>query len=112
VDELFTNYVFPQENGNRVDAQWVALTDPRGVGLAAEGAPAIDFSAHRFTTADLERARHTIDLVPRDFITLNLDHAQNGLGSASCGQIPLPPYRLKPAAFAFGVVLRPVQAGV
>ncbi len=108
VDELYTPYVCPQENGNRCDVRWVRAADLRGFGLEALGAPPLNFSAHRFTTEDLERARHTCDLTPRPDITLHLDHRQNGLGSRSCGPGPLPPYQLKPEPFEFAVRFRPV----
>ena len=110
VDELYTPYVFPQENGNRSDVSWVSLADTRGMGLIAIGQPTINFSAHRFTAADFEKARHTCELVPRDEIILNLDHAQNGLGSSSCGPKPWEQYQLKTAEFRFSVMLRPYSA--
>ena len=83
VDELYVPYVYPQENGNRTDVRWVSLTNTRGMGLLAIGIPMLNFSAHRFSTQDFEKAQHTCDLVPRDEITLNLDYQHHGLGSAS-----------------------------
>jgi beta-galactosidase/beta-glucuronidase len=111
LDELYTPYVFPQENGNRSDVRWVSLTNERGMGLLAIGCPTMNFSAHRFATMDLEKARHTCELVPRDEITLNLDYRHNGLGSASCGPGPWPQYLLKPEEFRFAVRLRPFSGG-
>ena len=110
VEDLYTPYIFPQENGNRTDVSWVALTNLRGAGLLAVGQPTLDFSAHRFTAADMEKARHTHELVKRDEIILNLDYRQNGLGSASCGPRPWEKYVLKPEEFAFAVMLRPISA--
>jgi beta-galactosidase/evolved beta-galactosidase subunit alpha len=110
VDELHTPYVFPQENGNRHAVRWVALTDRRGLGLLAKGLPAIDFSAHRYTTEDLDRAQHAPELAFRDEITLHLDFKQNGLGSNSCGPEPLPQYRLRAEPFSFRVWLKPFSA--
>lgn len=106
VDELFTPYVFPQENGNRTDTSWVALTNTKGVGIFAQGEPLIDFSAHRFTAEDLEKARHTYELIPRDEIILNLDYRHNGIGSASCGHFPWPQYLLHPHEFTFSVRMK------
>jgi hypothetical protein len=74
----------------------------------ALGQPTIDFSAHRFTAMDFENARHICELVPRDEIILNLDYAQNGLGSGSCGPGPWEQYLLKNEEFRFGVVLKAV----
>jgi beta-galactosidase/beta-glucuronidase len=108
LDELYTPYVFPQENGNRSDVSWVAFTNALGMGLAALGEPRLQFSAHRFTAQDLNDAGHTHELVPRSELTVHLDLAQHGLGSASCGPDVLPPYRLRTAPFSFAVRLRPV----
>ncbi len=110
LDDLYTPYIFPQENGNRSEVRWVALSDTRGMGLTVEGVPTLNFSAHRFSMMDFEGARHTYDLKPRSEITLNLDHRQNGIGSASCGPKPWKEYILKPEEFRFAVVLRPCSA--
>jgi beta-galactosidase/evolved beta-galactosidase subunit alpha len=111
VDELFTPYVRPQENGNHTDTRWVALHDARGMGLLAAGDPALDFSAHRFTTEDLDRAQHSYELTPRPAITLHLDYRQNGLGSGSCGPGVMPAYQLHAEPFVFRVRLRPLVPG-
>jgi beta-galactosidase/evolved beta-galactosidase subunit alpha len=112
VDDLYTPYVFPQENGNRSDVRWAAFMDAAGSGLMVAGNPTMNFSAHRFTVEDLENARHTFDLAPREDITLSLDYRQNGLGSASCGPGPLPQYLLHAEEFTFSVLLRPLSSRV
>jgi beta-galactosidase/evolved beta-galactosidase subunit alpha len=111
VDELWTPYVRPQENGNRSDTRWVSLNDSSGAGLLAAGEPTLNFSAHRFTTEDIDRAEHTYDLAPRPTITLHLDYQQNGLGSASCGPGVMAPYQLRAEPFVFRVRLRPLAPG-
>ena len=110
VENLYTPYIRPQENGNRTDVDWVALTDVRGLGLMAIGQPTLNFSAHWYTTEDLEKATHTYELDQRDEITLNLDYAQNGIGTASCGPGPWSQYLLKPEEFTFSVLLKPFSA--
>lgn len=111
VDELYTPYIFPQENGNRTDVSWVSFRDLAGAGLLAVGDEAINFSAHRYSPMDFERARHTIDLVPRDEVIVHLDWRHNGIGSASCGPGPVGVYLLKPEAFRFVIRLTPFMAG-
>ena len=111
VDEMLTPYVRPQENGNRSDVRWVALTGLRGLGLLVAGCPMLNFSVHRFTATDFTAARHTYDLVPRETLTLNLDYRQRGLGSASCGPDVLPQYELAPAEFLFRLRFRPFAVG-
>ena len=112
VDGLFTDYIFPQENGNRHLTRWTTLTNTSGAGLLVIGQPRFDFSAHWYDTLDLDQARHTTDLVKRPYVTLNLDLAQTGLGSHSCGPGVLPPYELHPKAFEFALRMRPIRLGV
>lgn len=109
VDELYTPYVCPQENGNRSDVSWVALADNDGLGLIAVGMPTMNFSAHYYAPEDFEKARHTCELVCRDEIILNLDYRQNGIGSASCGHGPWPHYLLHPEEFRFKIALRSIR---
>ncbi|MFD0829737.1 beta-galactosidase subunit alpha [Neobacillus sp. M.A.Huq-85] len=95
VEGLFTNYVKPQENGNRSDCDWVSFTDKSKNSLIFIADETFNFSASHYEVGDLEKAKHTIDLKPRDYIILNIDYKQNGLGSNSCGQDQLEKYRCK-----------------
>jgi beta-galactosidase len=94
VEELQTPYVYPQENGNRRAVRWAELRTMGGAGLRISSPGTFELSARRWTSADLEAARHTSDLVARDAVFLNVDVAQNGLGTASCGPGVLPRYEL------------------
>jgi beta-galactosidase len=105
VDQLQTPYVYPQENGNRSEARWLAVRADDGHGLHVSGVPLIDFTARRWTSEDLTRARHPIDLSPGDRVWLNLDHAHNGLGSGSCGPGVLETYELHARPTTFSVIL-------
>jgi hypothetical protein len=107
VDEQYVPYIVPQENGNKTEVRWVSLTNDAGIGLLAVGAPWLSVSAHHYTVEDLTRARHTYELRRREGITLNLDYAQSGLGSASCGPGRLEEYQLKPVETRYTVRLRP-----
>jgi beta-galactosidase len=95
VEEQIHVYVRPQENGNKTDVRWIALTDADGLGLLAIGAPVLNVSAWPFSMQDLERAEHTHELPRRSAITLNLDHQQMGVGGDnSWGARPHPQYTL------------------
>ncbi|WP_438347970.1 glycoside hydrolase family 2 TIM barrel-domain containing protein [Paenibacillus sp. FA6] len=111
VRELFTEYIVPQENGNRADTRWLAMTNEQGSGLLVAGSPQFEFTARRYTSEDLEKARHTYELKERDRVFLHLDLAQNGIGSASCGPGVLPQYLLKAEGFRFQVRLTPMTSG-
>ncbi|MDX2110237.1 MAG: glycoside hydrolase family 2 TIM barrel-domain containing protein [Verrucomicrobiota bacterium] len=108
VDGLWTPYVLPQENGNHGGTRWVKLLSADGTGLQAHGEPEINFSVHRYTTDDIEQAKHWHHLKPRPELWLHLDYKQNGIGSGSCGPWPWDQHKLKPEAFEFGVQITPV----
>ena len=77
-------------------------------GVRIEGDPTFDLTVRRWTTEDLDAARHTTDLAKRNFITLTLDHQHHGIGTGSCGPGPWPQHQLKTAEFRFAVRLSPV----
>ena len=101
-------YVRPQEHGHHPDTRWLTLTDDAGAGLEVRGLPAIAFGASHFATADLTAATHTNELEPRAEVFLSLDHAQRGLGTASCGPDTAARYRLEDERYVFAFVLRPL----
>jgi beta-galactosidase/beta-glucuronidase len=109
VDDLYTPYSFPQENGNRHDVKWSSFTNQMGMGLCVQGDPSFDFSAHYYTTEDFEIAAHTYELQKKDYITVKLDYKQHGIGSASCGPDVLKHYRLYTDRFEFSLGFTPVS---
>ena len=97
VDSLWTDYVRPQENGNRCDVRWVAFTNQSGDGLLAIGDPVLSVSAWPYSLEDLENAKHIDDLPQRNYITVNLDDKQMGVGGIdtwSRNARPEPQFRL------------------
>lgn len=107
VDGLFTNYVIPQENGNHMGCKWVSMTNGRGMGLLASTEGDFNFSASWYEDKDLDDAKHTCDLVKRDYIVFNVDYKQNALGTNSCGQWQLDKYRAKFEDFKLSFRLTP-----
>jgi beta-galactosidase len=87
----------PQENGNKTDVRWVALTNARGAGLLAVGAPTLSVAARHYGKEDLERAGYTFQMQRHPEIFLNLDGKQMGAGgidSWSEKAYPMQPYRI------------------
>lgn len=110
VDQLHTNYVKPQENGNRTDVKWVRLQNSRQIGIIAVADSTMDFSTHSYTIQDLENAKHRHEIKKSNFISFRLDYKQNGLGTHSCGQDQLEPYQCKFEDFQFKVRLSSYSA--
>ncbi|AIU67716.1 beta-galactosidase subunit alpha [Vibrio coralliilyticus] len=111
VADMFENYPFPQNNGNRQHVRWAALTNRDGMGLLIKPQQEINFSAWFYTNQNLHQAQHTTELEKSGYITLNLDHKLMGLGSNSWGSEVLDSYRVYMDTFRYGLTLMPLQAG-
>lgn len=109
VTKMHTPYIYPQENGNRTDVRWISLVS-ENTGLFVRGSELFEFTVHDYTKDSLENAKHQHELKKADYIVLNLDYKQNGLGSASCGQDQLPEYKLKPTEFKFAFEIIPYNS--
>ncbi len=109
VDEQFVDYSEPQENGNKTDVRWVSLTNENGTGFLVTGAPLIAFSAHHYTTDDLENAKHSFEMEYREDITFNIDMQQTGVGGDdSWGARTHDEYTLWPEPLEYSYRLRPI----
>ncbi|GAA6186226.1 glycoside hydrolase family 2 TIM barrel-domain containing protein [Aliiglaciecola sp. NS0011-25] len=77
-------YARPQETGNKMDLRWLALSNKAGYGLLVKGAPTFSGSALQLANKDLyfqpKKNKHGRDIKPGEFITLNIDKRQIGVG--------------------------------
>ncbi|MBQ7652950.1 MAG: DUF4981 domain-containing protein [Clostridia bacterium] len=80
-EELSHDYLYPQENGNRMGVRWVNIADK--IKIIAENKP-FEFSAHPYDINMLENAKHLHELGRREEITVNVDGGQRGVG----GDVP------------------------
>ena len=97
--QVFFPYSEPQESGNRTGIRWMTLVDAAGAGLKATalGDSLLQGGSYPCLMSDLEGPRHPCDIPKRDVITVNIDHAQSGVGGTnSWGARPLPKYQLPP----------------
>ena len=97
VDREWVEYMRPQENGNKVDVRWVALTNAQGVGLLAVGAQPLSVAARHYSKEEIERSAYTFQMVRQPEIYLNLDLKQMGAGgidSWSPNAYPMEQYRI------------------
>lgn len=109
VAEQYFPYIVPQENGNKEDVRWFSLQDAErsGVEFQTTGAP-FSFSALHYAPEDLTAAYHPSELTPRPEVTVLLDAAQRGLGTASCGPDTLPQYHVVGGVYRLQYAILPL----
>jgi beta-galactosidase len=106
IGALEVPYVVPQENGNRSGVRNLSLIAHDGgvekITVIAE--KPVNFSVSRYSPENLWEARHTCDLIDLSggtggYYFLNIDIAQRGVGTATCGPDTREEYRIRPGLF-------------
>ena len=109
VERMFHYYVRPQATGNRTDVRWMQLADEAGEGLAFRSDASFQFSVIPFTDENLDAATHINQLRREGVVTVHLDAAQAGVGTATCGPGVLPQYRVPVQDYTFRFTIRPLK---
>lgn len=133
IEQLFTDYEVPQDNGNRTDVRWVEFwgngdnKSSEGTGREVGdnekllvrarfgGLEGASFSASRYTVTELDKARHPYELASlakerqekhgEQVTWVHLDWVHHGLGTGSCGPQTRPEYALSQRDFDFEILL-------
>ncbi len=127
VADQYWPYLRPQENGNKCDVRWLAVTNETGYGLLFTGMPLLSVSAHHNIMEDFESPertdgrqtegvvpvrRHTTDVKPRDLTSVNIDYKQMGVGGdTSWGAWTHPEYRLSEKAYSYAFRISLLEPG-
>jgi len=112
VSEMFVPYIRPQENGYRTDVQCVSFTDANGKGLRFIGRSKICFSALEYTIEQLDRYKQAKQMHPEflrksDFIDLNIDYLQMGVGGDdSWGARTHPEYTISSGDYSYNFMIK------
>jgi len=125
VADQYWPYIRPQENGNKSDVRWMKLENQEGQGILFSGRPLLSVSAHHNLIEDFESPertdgrhiegkrpvnRHTVDVVPRDLVSVNVDYKQMGVGGDdSWGARTHPEYLLDEKNYEYGFIMTPLQ---
>ncbi|WP_435413889.1 glycoside hydrolase family 2 TIM barrel-domain containing protein [Polaribacter aestuariivivens] len=115
VEDLYFPYIRPQENGYKTDVRWITFTNNAGQGIKVLGPKNISFSAHHqynsdFDAGEKKQQRHTTDIIKRDFVNINVDSEQMGVGGdTSWWARPLPKYQIKPKDMSYSYSIIPVK---
>jgi len=110
VEDWITHYIRPQENANRADVYWIDFADDGRdrLRIQADGSP-FGVSAWPYSAADLAAATHDHELPHRDYVTVNVDGWQMGVGGDNSWSLPVhKEYRLRAGcSYSFAIVLKP-----
>ena len=107
-DQFFADYSQPGESGNKTDVRWIALRNRNGIGLLAVGMPLLSANALHYTAEDLSIGKHAFELPHRDFISLNLDLKQQGVGGDNgSGAWPHSDFLIPVKEYTYSFRLRP-----
>jgi beta-galactosidase len=113
IKQFITPYIKPQENGNRTGIRWMKFTGSDGSGIEVNGKEHLSMSAWPWTAEQLEKANHPNELPENDFITVNIDLKQMGVGgndSWTKRAMPLKQYQIKPGKYSYSFTLTSVKS--
>ena len=92
--EFETEYVRPQDNGNRCDVRWFEISSPQRT-LRIDGCQPLCIRAWDYGEEDLTEARHPQDVRRGQFVNLNIDLNIHGVGGVDTwGARTLPKYTI------------------
>jgi beta-galactosidase len=80
LENFIIPYPAPQDNANRCDVRWIALSTQNNNIIKISGLQPLCFRAWPYSEEDLEIAQHDYQLPLRDFINLNIDLNIHGVG--------------------------------
>ena len=94
LSEFETEYIHPQDNGNRCDVRWFKISNSQNV-LSVKGCQPLCIRAWDYGEEDLETAKHPHDILRGRFVNLNIDLNVHGVGGIDTwGQRTLPQYTI------------------
>ncbi|HCL02278.1 MAG TPA: glycoside hydrolase family 2, partial [Lachnoclostridium phytofermentans] len=110
VDEMGTNYVFPQENGHREEVRWFGIGDGDKTLLCKAEIP-LGLNLANYTDDSLENAKHPFQIQRAEDVIIHMDYVQSGLGSNSCGEEQQEEFKVKLQDFTMAFMLQVVPCG-
>ena len=111
LDAFIEPYVMPQENANRTAVRWMACTEmTKNNGVLIVGKQPLSMSVWPYTQENLEEAKHTFDLNEEEYLTLNIDLKQMGVGGndswSPVGQ-PMEKYQIPAKDYTYSFYIHP-----
>ena len=104
------SYAVPQEYGNRMHTNWFSLENKSKKGVKITGNQPLNFSILEHSTENIEKAKHTNDLLERKELTVNIDLIQMGVGGDNTWSHRAEPhqeYLVKPKKYSYSFSINP-----
>lgn len=79
LSDFQTEYIKPQDNGNRCDVRWLSLSSSRHT-FMIRGCQPLCFRAWNYGEEDLQNTKHPHELERNRFVNLNIDLNIHGVG--------------------------------
>lgn len=116
--EQFHPYIRPQETGNKSDTRWLSFQEEGiGKGVLIKGDKPLSVSAWNFSQDDIDYVPYTIErkhggsVEKKDFIWINVDHAQMGVGGDNTwGAKVHPEYTITPDPISYSFTIYPISS--
>ena len=104
-DKMFVPYIMPQEYGNRTDVRWLKVQNENGNGMLIKSDGLFNFSLHKYSTDNLERAVYSYQLKEAPNTILNVDYEVSGVGGSAVRQ--LQKYRVMAGVRNYKLTIKP-----
>lgn len=108
INDFIIPYIMPQENANRTGVRWMKIAGKDNSGIEIKGKEHLNMSAWPWTYEQLEKAQHTNELPSNNFIVVNIDLKQMGVGGNDTWTMrafPLKQFRIKPGRYRYSFIL-------
>ena len=111
--EQWTNFIRPQETGNKEDVRWLAVTNKSGKGLLYASPSGMATTVGHWRAEDVYTSRYNRKGHPHEVTfqrntIVSLDAWNRALGNASCGPDVLDKYERKLAQTPFCFMILPI----
>lgn len=101
VSDEYEPYIRPQECGNHCGVTKITLAEHGGANIRVTSDKQIEFSALHYSIEQLDKVQHRHELNEEDATHLIVNYKVGGIGSNSCGPLPLPQHRLEDKKIEF-----------
>jgi len=101
VDDMYEDYIRPQENSSHYGCRYVSVENGFGRGVAAAADQDFSLNLSRYTQEELAEKDHNYELEESGCTVFCLDYKQSGVGSNACGPELIKKYRLDEEEITF-----------